>query len=137
MRPRTEPEPEPGELFRPSSDQANPEGDPKTTAVPQTSSRPADQNAPKQDRTALVPTVQPPVPGNAGVPADATTKVSPPPGSGSGQEAAALASPVGSGGRSDQKDGGRDRSEKGDRPEGNGQAGAERADRSASASRSG
>jgi syndecan 1 len=129
MRPRNEPEPEPGDLFRPSTDQANRE--PKTTAVPQTSApRPGDQSGPKGDRTTLVPKVQPPVPGKPAeparpVPVDATTKVSPvrPP----------------NGGGADQQDGGREGQDRGGRSDASngGSTGAERADRSASASRSG
>jgi hypothetical protein len=145
MRPRNEPEPEPGDLFRPSSDQAN-RNEPKTTAVPQTSAPRPGEQSPKGDRTTLVPTVQPPVPGKPGgeparpVPVDATTKVSPArPQNSGGSDATVLAPTVApGGGRPEQKDGGREAADKGARPDGgNGSAGPDRADRPASASRSG
>lgn len=141
MRPRNEPEPEPGDLFRPSADQAsqpNQVDDPVTTAVPQTSA-----SVGKGDRTTLVPTVQPPIPGKAGgdaarpVPVDSTTKVSPGrPQNGHGPDGGAA--PVPAGARPDQRDAGRDSQDKPRADRGNnGPTGAERADRPASASRSG
>jgi hypothetical protein len=62
MRPRTEPEPEPGDLFRPAVREVR---EPRTTAVPHPD--PADGDAPS-DRTALVPTVGPATSGTAPAP---------------------------------------------------------------------
>ena len=130
MRPSTEPEPEPGDLFRPVAGRPGDEqqGAERTTAVPQV--RPAEKSG-----TAPVTDGQ----GRTNVPADSTVKVNSvrPPG---GQDAGRFGSPPGAPpNRGEQKNPRSDEGKDGLRGDGGpGAAGSsDRSGRSPSASRTG
>ncbi|WP_433277879.1 hypothetical protein ACQPZA_02115 [Pseudonocardia xinjiangensis] len=144
MRPTTEPEPEPSELFRPPA--GGREDEPRTSAVPHAA---RSGPAPAAERTTVVPTVRPadksgPSAGSdksarKPVPPDSTVKVNsvrPP----SGSDAGRPAPPPGPGqGRSEQKNAPSDEvndGRRGERGPGVG-GGSDRSGRSASPSRSG
>jgi hypothetical protein len=147
MRPRTEPEPEPGDLFRPASGQgARTAAEQQATAPPRSTG--SGESSSGDHPTALVPTVPP---GKAAEPeaaprkpgdVEATVKVGAVRPSTSADATVLTSALKPGGGRPDQEDAPADAAEDGPRKDGgagggNGSAGGDRSNRSTSASRSG